>query len=97
MAWRDVDLVHLIQAMDYCNEHELDNVRVDFGFSRPVNRQMYYQHRGPYPARVLIAVAHFLQFPRASRLSPESFTGEAGNPQKFLVKKGFESRPIDPV
>ena len=99
MAWRDVDLEHLILAMDLCNEQGPAEMRELLGFSPAAKRHMYYPatapNRGPYEARVLIAVAHSLMFPDEPRLKPKSFTGDSNRPQAFLVRLGFESRLIE--
>lgn len=98
MTWRDVDLEHLILAMDLCDEQGPTDMRELLGFSPAVKRHMYYPainpSRGPYEARVLIAVAHSLMFPDEPRLTPASYTGNSNQPQAFLVRLGFESRLI---
>lgn len=97
MAWQDVDLQHLFRAMDICDERGSVAMREEMNFSPAKNRHMYYSNanhtRGPYEARVLIALAHRLMFPDEPRLVPDSYRGT--QPQSFLVSMGFESRPID--
>ncbi|MFC7461560.1 hypothetical protein [Hydrogenophaga defluvii] len=99
MAWRDVDLEHLILAMNLCDEQGPTELRELLGFAPARKRHMHYPAtdatRGPYEARVLIAVAHSLMFPDEPRLTPASYTGNGNQPQAFLVRLGFESRLIE--
>jgi hypothetical protein len=84
MHWKNVNAVHLAQAMTECEELGLVEFRNKYGF-KPANAVgMWKAHRGPFEARCLVAAAFSKQFPRQSRLTPKAFMGTDAH--VFLVK-----------
>ncbi len=92
--WIHAEHKYLLLAMKEYERLGLVGARDKFGF-KPANRvHMYYCGRGPYEARVLVAIAHSLQSPSKPRLTPKIFTGYGNLASKWLAKNGFEERPI---
>ena len=75
------------------DELGLDGLRKRYGFKASRNVHLYFEGRGPYEARSLIASA-FMKFnPDAKPLVPADFTG--GNAHIFLAREfNFEMRDI---
>ncbi|MBK6787006.1 MAG: hypothetical protein IPG77_04910 [Betaproteobacteria bacterium] len=93
--WIHVDDKHLLLAMKEYQRLGLVGAREKFGFSAANRVHMYYGGKGrPFEARVLVAIAHSIQYPNRARLTPKSFVGYGTLASKYLAKRGFEERPI---
>lgn len=81
---------HLLEAVDTYQKLGLDELRKKFPrFGHSVGSQkLYFENKGPFSHRILIALAFSLQDPRQTRLTPEHFRGvEERN--HLLTIKGF--------
>ena len=76
---------HLKLAMDECEKLGVDDARKRYGFTRAKNVHVYHNGRGPFEARVLIAMAYSKLYPDAKKLVPADFTND--NAHRFLAKE----------
>ena len=91
MEWESLSNKSLSLAMDVLDIIPKASARKPFGFG-PYFKKQDQSERGPFEARVLIAFAHWIEFPNSPRLSPDSFKNSDGI--KFLKSRGFESRAV---
>ena len=82
MPWFDVDYAHLQMAMRVIEDAGVEEARRLYnrehlgrrgGFTRANTTHVYDFDRGPFEHRVLIAIAHAIQFPERPRLKPKDF------------------------
>lgn len=97
MEWESLSNKSLSLAMDVLDIIPKASARKPFGFGPSRHIHIYFKkqdqsERGPFEARVLIAFAHWIEFPNSPRLSPDSFKNSDGI--KFLKSRGFESRAV---
>lgn len=94
-VWEQVTKEGLDAAMDDFQEATPEQLKERFpGFQAPRGRHMFYKRRGPFPARLLLALAVDKTFPRTKAVAPDDFVNSDAH--DFLVAKwGFESRKIE--
>lgn len=94
--WENADLSdNIFQAAMYlCDELGLKEFRKCRGgtFTQADGQHVYYEKRGPYEARPLIAVAYSLRYPNKEPLQPKDFKGMDAH--HYLKNKGFSLQPI---
>lgn len=87
--WKAVNMKSLTTAMAKFDLNGADFYRKDMGFNPTRGLAMYLNDRGPYEARLLLALATKEQFEKA--VVPSDFTNQDGH--MFLVKEhGFTMR-----
>ena len=91
-SWQETDLpIKILEAAVCLNEAlGMDAFRHHYnsGFREANNLHFYYQGRGPFEARPLIAAAYAIRYPNARRLQPTDFEGNDAH-EYLLSRDGF--------
>ena len=90
MYWKNIRREHVDQAIDEYIKHGAETLRELYGFPPTKNKELYRQGKGPFEAKILIALAYSKMLPKSPKLSLPEFIGE--KPNDFLVRLfGFEA------
>jgi hypothetical protein len=74
MPWRKVTIVEIQRAMTLCDGLGIDKFRTHIGsFHAARNLHMYWNGRGPYEARPLLAAAFDYLIPSSPAMQPGNF------------------------
>ena len=87
MSWRNIKIEDLNFAMNECEKSGIAEVRRLYGFTKAKNIHIYHNGRGPFEARVLIAMAYSKRYPEAKRLVPADFTNDDAH---IFLAKSFD-------
>lgn len=67
---------HVLRAVEIYHREGFDAINAFFKFDRPVGvRKLYFDDKGPFAYRVLIALAFYIQDPVQPKLMPANFYG----------------------
>lgn len=94
MPWNNITMAGIQSAMTLCDHIGIDEFRKLYAQFQPArDLHMYWNGRGPYEARPLLAAAFSHLNPHAQIMQPSNF--ENNNAHDFLRQNfGFESRRI---
>lgn len=81
---------HILEAVDVYDKVGFDELKKQFPrFVRSVGSQkLYFENKGPFAHRILIALAFNLQDPRQTKLTPSHFR-DTDERNHLLTIKGF--------
>ena len=87
MNWKTIEFVDIEFAMKESDGLGLQQFREKYGFHPAHSRHMYFNGKGPYEARPLIAAAYSKKYPLQRELIPSDFV--SSNAHIFLEEQFY--------